>query len=383
MKTYSILWAVVVLLSGITVLLGQSRPQTTGGPEKSNKRPVATETPVKPENTQPNPADDPGVVADDEVLKIDTNLVLVPVKVMDRNGRFIAGLKKEDFTILENNVEQEITYFSGEEQPFTVALVLDMSISSAFKISEIQSAAIAFIAQLHKADKVMVVSFDEQVHILSEPTFDRQRIISAIKSTKIASGTSLYEAVDTVVNQRFKKLAGRKAIVLFTDGVDTTSIRADARGNLSDTYETDSLIYTIQYDTFSDTQRIKQNPTVINNPIPSPIPQPGKSPFPLPVPVGQPDDKGTSAADYQKANEYLQELSSQTGGRVYKANGVANLALAFSNIADELRQTYSLGFYPKDEKNDKKRQLKVKVARQGVATRARDSYIFNKKGKAK
>jgi VWFA-related protein len=172
--------------------------------------------------------------------------------------------------------------------------------------------------------------------------------------------------------------------VLFTDGVDTTSLKADAYKNLSDVYELDSLIYPIEYDTYSDVQKVKNNPTIINNPIPSPLPTP-KSPLPFPLPsIGTPSNRGTTPEEYQKADEYLNELANRTGGRLYKADTTYNLATAFSNIANELRQTYSLGFYPNEEQKGKKRQLKVRVNQKGYVVRARDSYVIKqaeKKGK--
>ena len=135
----------------------------------------------------------------------------VPVRVIDRKGRFVGGLKKDNFKVFEDGAERDIAYFSSEQEPFTVALVLDMSYSTKFQIADIQSAAISFIDQLGPRDKVMVVSFDEDVHMLSEPTNDRAQIYRAIRSTRIATGTSLYEAVDLVMNERLKRIKGRKA----------------------------------------------------------------------------------------------------------------------------------------------------------------------------
>lgn len=395
---------------GFLTVFAQNRPViNTDNIKKANKRPAQTEEKKLPVKTEPDPDEnttnipsitEPTATAPDdgEVLKIDTNLVTVPVKVSDRNNRFIAGLTKEDFKVFEDDAEQEITYFSNEEQPFTVALVLDMSYSSTFKINEIQAAANAFVAQLRPNDKVMVVSFAEEVNVLSEPTSDREQLRSAIRQTEVASGTSLYEAVDFVIKKRFAKIEGRKAIVLFTDGVDTTSRRVFARDNINDAYELDALIYPIQYNTYNDVQNIKNNPTAgipngvpngiptgggypRTNPVPLPFPptnQP-KSPLPFPLPLptvgaGQPDSKGTRAEDYRNADEYLQELAYRTGGKVYRTDTTGNLSTAFSNIADELRQTYSIGFYPNDATKEKRRKLKVRVNRSGAIVRSKDSY---------
>ena len=386
-KVAVVLLSIFFLFSANGIYAQARRVTANDGNGKANKReakPAATPTPQATPTEETAPTATEPVVEDDEVISVDTNLVTIPVRISDRSNRFIGGLKKEDFKVFENDVEQEIAYFSNEEQPFTVALVLDMSISTTFKINEIQNAAIAFIAQLRPNDKVLVVSFSEQVYVLSEATSDRRRLISAIKSSRIESGTSLYEAVDLVINERFKKIQGRKAIVMFTDGVDTTSRRANAMKNVSNALELDALIYPIQYDTFSDVQAIKNKP-IITNPVPTGLPpttpNPTGLPFPLPT-IGTPGSQGTTAEDYRKATEYLADLADRTGGRVYEASTPANLALAFANIAAELRQLYSLGYYPKEEgKAEQRRKIKVRTTRQGLVVKARDGYVVGKKEK--
>jgi Ca-activated chloride channel homolog len=386
MKKFAVFILSSFFLFSFFQAFAQSRRVPPVSDGKANRRlpqPTATPTP------QPIPVQNTSEInsepafEDGEVISISTSLVTIPVRVSDRKNRLVAGLTKEDFKIFENSVEQEIAYFSNEEQPFTVALVLDMSYSAKFKINEIQQAAIAFTAQLRPDDKVMVVSFDEEVHLLCEPTSDRQLINRAIYGTQISSGTSLYEAVDFVINSRFRKIEGRKAIVLFTDGVDTTSRRAHDLSNLRDALELDALIYPIHYDTFSDVQAMANKPIVINQPNPFPVPTttPNPVPFPIPAPkTGTPGTQGTTAEEYRKAEEYLNEMANRTGGRIYQASTAANLALAFSNIADELRQLYSLGYYPKDDgRAGQRRKIKVRVNRPGVAVKARDSYVVGKR----
>ncbi len=394
MKKCARLICFVIVCSSSNLIFAQSRraspPSATTENGKVNKRPAqtaasptpqaddASAAPVSDAANQQNPVDQ-AVETDGEVLKIETDLVSIPVKISDRKGRFITGLTKENFQIFENNVPQEIAYFSNEQQPFTVALVLDMSYSSTFKIQEIQAAAISFISQLREKDKVMVVSFDGEVHVLSEPTGDRQALQQAIKTTKISpTGTSLYGAMDLVINQRLKKVAGRKAIVLFTDGVDTTSRRASDLNNLSDALELDALVYPIRYDTFADVQSMKNKPVVV-----PPTRQPGsipssQNPFPFPFPLptiggaGTPGAAGTTAEEYKRAEEYLNEMANRTGGRIYEASDAGNLAAAFSNVASELREYYSIGYYPKDDaKTGKTQKIKVRVDRDGAVVRAR------------
>jgi VWFA-related protein len=113
---------------------------------------------------------------DVEVLRINTNLVTVPVSVADRQGRFIAGLKEPQFHLYENGVEQKIAFFDNAESPFTVALLLDTSDSTKARLGEIQQAALAFLDQLRENDRVLVVCFDNQIRVASEVTSDRQKV---------------------------------------------------------------------------------------------------------------------------------------------------------------------------------------------------------------
>lgn len=393
MKKIAICFCLAVICLSFTISFAQSR-KTSPNPDtikKTNQRPVESPTPPNINTTAQQNEDENAEIDDSEVIKVDTGIVSIPVKVVDRSGRFIAGLTKENFTVLEDNVEQEITYFSNEQQPFTVALVLDMSYSAKFKAEEIQTAALAFINQLRPSDRVMVVSFDAEIYVQCEPTNDREVLRAAIKSTKISYGTSLYDAMDLVINQKLKKITGRKAIVLFSDGVDTSSKKVFDMRNLSDALELDALIYPIQYDTYYEVQAMKNKPVIQQPKTPSPIPSQDKSPFPFPFPtkngggmggVGSMDSKGTTPEEYQKADEYLNELANRTGGRLYKASTIANLSDAFSRIASELREYYSIGYYPKDEANiGKKHKIKVRVDREGVVVKSRESYVLGKNEK--
>jgi hypothetical protein len=159
----------------------------------------------------------------EDEITVDTNLVTLPVSVYDRNGLYIPNLQKSDFKIFENGKEQQIEVFETTDKPFTVILLIDTSPSTVYNIEEIQDAAIAFTNQLKPQDSVMVVEFDGNVSVLTEITKDRQKIHKAIKKADFGNGTALYDAVDFSLRKRLNQIEGRKAIVLFTDGVDTFS----------------------------------------------------------------------------------------------------------------------------------------------------------------
>lgn len=315
-------------------------------------------------------------VDDGEVIKVETNLVTMPVSVLDRDGRFISGLQQNDFKIFENGVEQKLDYFQSVEQPFTVIMLIDVSPSTKFKIDEIQNAAITFIDKLRSGDRVMVVAFDQDVQVMCPPTNNRYELRNAIRSVQFGDGTSLYEAVDYVIGQQMRQIQGRKAVVLFTDGVDTTSRSASYESTLRDTEEVDALFYTIRYDTSSDSYgggSYPQPPTraggrVTIGDILGAILMGGN------VNVGR---GGTaSQADYQKGKRYLETLASSSGGREFEAQSIYNLDAAFSGIAEELRRQYSLGYYPETVGSaGERKQIKIRVMRPNVVVRAKNSYI--------
>lgn len=315
-----------------------------------------------------------------DVVRINTNFVTVPVSVLDRQGRFIPGLNKEDFQVFENGVEQPIAFFEPTEKPFTVALVLDTSASTRFHLWQIKEAAINFAKQLRPQDRVLVVTFSDEVLLLTEATND-QNVINAVIEVNANPGSStrLYDAVNLVIAERLDKIQGRKAIVLFTDGVDTSSHMATYQSTLREAEELDALIYPIQYDT-TDYMRAMQgggNVTIVTSRSNWPFGGSSSSQTTQTVPGTSAPISGATQADYDRADQYLQGMAEKTGGRLYRANDPAELAKAFASIAEELRRQYSLGYYPQTETGDgtERRAIKVSVKRPNVAVRARNSYL--------
>lgn len=343
-----------------------AQPATSPGAEPANK--AAQEGPEE--------------VDENDVLRVDTSLVTVPVSVLDRQGRFISNLQKEDFRVFENGVEQSIAYFEPAEKPFTVALVLDTSASTHFHLQDIREAAIAFAKQLRPQDRVLIVSFNDEVLLLTEATNDMNLIETVIEeNANTGNSTRLYDAVDLTIRERLNKIKGRKAIVLFTDGVDTSSQQATYDTTLREVDELDALIYPVQYDT-SDYLNAMQglgNGTVTVTTTRRGIFGTSTTTQTYGQPaIGSSSIPGTTKADYDRADRYLHLLADKTGGRLYQANDTRQLAQAFTQIAEELRRQYSLGYYPKTDAAagaDSRRQIRVKVKQGNLAVKARDSYM--------
>lgn len=315
-------------------------------------------------------------VDENEVVRVETTLVTVPVTVLDRGGRFVPGLRKEEFRLFENGAEQKVAFFAPAEQPFTVALLLDTSDSARFRLDDIKEAAKAFARQLRPGDRVMVVTFNSEVMLLTEATSDRAVITGVIENyAERGSATRLYDALHIVVNDFLSKMRGRKAIVLFTDGVDTSSRKADYDGTLDEVSELDALIYPIKYDTLSDVLSMYGVGSPFGNTLPLPDGTTAKVTMNAPVAAIPPSEEFVRGV-YAKADRYLHQLAEKTGGRLYRADDRRQLDEAFNNIAEELRRQYSLGYYPSQPSlaPGERRAIKVRVARPDLAVKSRDSY---------
>lgn len=310
-----------------------------------------------------------GETIEGDTLTVDTALVTVPVKVMDRGGKYVPNLTRRDFRVFENGVEQRIAYFATVDQPFTVVLLIDTSGSTHFKIEDMQDAAISFVNQLKDHDRVMVMSFDDSIRTLCEPTSDRDTLIQAIRRTRTGGSTRLYDAVHQVVRQKLKSISGRKAVVLFTDGVDTASGHTH-ESTIREVQESDAAVYCVAYDTSRD----------VMGGGPGGVRLPGGIIF---GPGGGggggfPGGRGSSPADYKRASEYLHEITFESGGQYYRGDSIMGLSAAFSDLAEELRRQYSIGYYPPAGQAGQRRDIKVRVNQPGLVVKARENYIYSK-----
>ena len=416
MRKFTRPFLTLVLLASFAApaTFAQTRPRRVGQtPAAAPATPAPAPTPVRraPQMERPAPttartpapqssAEVAEEVGEDEVVRVNASLVTVPVSVLDRDGRFISGLRQEDFRVLEDGVEQRIAYFAPVEQPFTVALVIDTSGSTRFRLEDIQDAAIAFLDQLRPADRVIVVAFDDQVRVLSEATSDRGRLRGAIRQTRTGNGTRLYDAVELVIHDQLSRVQGRKALVLFTDGVDTTSKRASFESTLEEAVELDAMIYPIQYDTLDANVGGGGGGGGGNWPGPNRYPRrrrnPGWGDILGGIILGGGNVRigggggngggggaGTSRGEYERGTDYLRRLAEATGGRHHEARDLRYIDQAFTNIAEELRRQYSLGYYPsRQSQAEERRQIRVRIRRPNLVVRARDSYVYRPDGGA-
>lgn len=251
----------MIVLTGASLTLPAAISQSRRTrPETIEKQePKAQPTPPKP-NLEPTPQPTPELAPvedqqDVETLKTDTNLVTVPVIAMTREGNYVPDLLQEEFNITENGEKQQPAFFAAVSAPFHVVLLLDTSGSTKEKLGQIRQAAIAFVEQLQSGDRVEVISFDDQVRELCDFTNDRGALRNAINKTTSGAGTKLYDAFDLALAS-IKTIKGRKAIVLFTDGVDSYSDASTFDSTVKELEEEGVIVYPIRYDTRAVTERI-------------------------------------------------------------------------------------------------------------------------------
>ena len=369
----------------------------------------------------------------DQPVRLGATLVTVPVIASDRDGRYITDMRREEFTLSEDGAKQEIAVFATVSEPFHVILMLDVSASAQEKLGQIKSAATTFVSQLKSVDRVKVISFDDEIHNLSGFTNDRTEIADAISKARAGKGTKLYDAMEFAMRE-MKSVEGRKAIVLFTDGVDRISDGARYSDNVNAVEESGVLIYPIRYDTRAETEAmlrrqdglggVIKRPPVGTTPPTTPggerpdippiggpttrdprIPPTGP-PFPGGnIPGNRPPDtrdsrnpqdsrfpKGDTSGQrrypgrddstsrelnqlYALGDKYLSEMAAQSGGKVVRADTLYNLPGAFAQIAAELRTQYAIGYYPTNPAKDGGyRKIQVRTNRKDVVLRARPGY---------
>jgi Ca-activated chloride channel family protein len=283
------------------------------------------------ERPSPTPGQTGEEVGEGEVIRISSNLVSVPVSVMNRQGQYIVDLQRNDFHLYEDGKEQPIVLFSNVDQPFSVALLIDTSGSTAPFIDQIKEAAKAFVDQLRPGDTVRPVYFHGEIKPLAAAGINDPKVFSAaidqIQPASINMGTRLYDAVDFGLHA-LKPVSARKAIILITDGENTWG-KATMKGTLREAEESDIIVYALQY------------------------------------------------GDLQP-QKYLEQLADKTGGRYFRGGDINTIRKAFVDISEELRRQYVLGYRPNEPVQSGVRKIRVKVNRDNVAVRARQSYTYTR-----
>ena len=281
-----------------------------------------------------------------DTLKVAVDLVNVQFSVTDRHGRFVSGLTAKDFKVEEDGRRQEIRNFAREnELPLTLALLIDTSPSVSPVLDEEKTTASSFLESiLREKDLALVMGFDREVTLLQDYTDNLRLLKRSIDDLEVGGGTSVYDAVYLASQEKLKDEAGRKAIILISDGEDTTS-KIKLTEALIAAHKSNAVIYAIS-----------------NNP---------GSRFFAPGRLGGGIILGGSGGDLGT----LKKFSEETGGTTFVISNERGFKKIFDQIAEELRSQYSLGYFSLNTARDGKfRQIKITTRESGYTVKARRGY---------
>jgi VWFA-related protein len=308
-------------------------------------------------------------------------LITVTATVTDQTGRFVPGLRKEDFVVYEDDQPVEVTHFSAERVPVSLGIVLDTSTSMAGeKIREALAALDRFAYDLlDQQDELFIYRFSNYPALVQGWTTDRQLIARALGRMTADGGTAMYDAVVEALPLAARGRHPKKALVVISDGNDTSS-RAEIREVKQRIRESEVLVYAIGLDSQeserNDRRAVPRPPPRVPFPIPLPFPPRGPGRFSLGAASPQ-FGSIRSRGDDRVNVSALRDMTDDSGGRTEIVREARDLNPATAAIADELSKQYSLG-YPSPGKQDRQwHSIRVEVRRGAYRVRARRGYVAN------
>jgi VWFA-related protein len=323
-------------------------PTPTQRPDLAGKKPnAAAGTPAKPDTG-------PEEISEGDVIRVDTELVGVNVSVVDRGtNRGVNGLTKNDFQLFENNAPQQIAHFESASAPFNLALLIDLSGSTASVVELIKSAALHFVDAARPFDRIGVITFAGGQVVVSPLTSDHEALHQRIRAIQKPEGsTKLYDSVAFAIDEVFResKDSRRNAIVVISDGLDSVLPNVTGEGStlsydemIRRAKEFDGIIYTI----WTDTQSYE----------------------PLsPLDIQQ--------ETFDLAHDQMKDLADAGGGGFYECEKLADLAGAYDRVVADLGTLYTLAYRPTNKVRDGSwRTIRVTVNRANTVARGKRGYF--------
>ena len=304
---------------------------------------------------------------DDDVIKVDSSVVRLNIGVVDDKGRPITKLGRENFAVFEDGVKQKITQFEPTVAPFSVVMLLDMSGSTLGFRETIKQSANRFLDALAPDDRVAVIEFYDKVNLRNDFTTDRRVIANSISVANGRGKTQLYKAIDFALAKLAKEGKRRKAIIVLTDGVDST-VRDDDRNFLEKIKQSD-ISNAIKPEASDDLNRVLNKSDAQGITI-----------YPLALPTGDPaklaDPTPIQTAMFSAARSRLQILARRTGGTLNTINRLEEMGKLYAAVAADLRTLYTIEYQSSNEKRDGKwREIKIEVNNPELVSRTRQGYF--------
>src|SRR5277367_2619855 len=284
------------------------------------------------------PGQDPNAGKQGSVVKVDVNLVVLHTTVLDDRGRFADGLKEEYFRVFEDKGEQKLSVFKREDVPVSMGLVIDNSGSMRDKRPRVNEAAITLVEASNKQDEAFVVNFNDDFYLDLDKDFTNSvpELKEALERIDSRGSTALYDAIIGSLDHLKKASKDKRILLIVTDGEDNTS-RNSLEKTLREIQKTDTVIYTIGL-------------------------------------LGDETKKGKT-----KAKRALQQIAQASGGLAFFPENVEDVHAICEQVAHDIRNQYTLGYYPTNERNDGSyRTVQVEVipprGRGKLVARTRNGY---------
>jgi VWFA-related protein len=271
-------------------------------------------------------AQDTGHEDKNYAVSVDVQLVQLSVSVLDKDGQPVNGLRKEDFAVFEDGVQQEMSWFSHEDVPISVGLVIDNSASMHNKRERVNRAALSFASESNPNDETFIVNFDDAAYLEQDYTSNIDDLIAALSDIDTRGQTALYDAVYLSAAHLGQGKKDRKALLVITDGEDNAS-KYSREKVLSGLRQSKVTVYAIGLLEENDARG----------------PVFGKSPS-------------------KKTKEALEQFAQATGGRAYFPRSIDEIGPLCRRVARDLRNQYILGYTPSNQKLDGSwRRIAVRV----------------------
>jgi Ca-activated chloride channel family protein len=267
------------------------------------------------------------------VFRSTVRTVPIYATVVDASGRLVPDLQQADFTVLDNGKPAEVALFSADSQPFTAVVMLDTSASMTANLKLLNRAAEQFLLRLLPVDRAQVGAFNDKIQLSGTFTNDRDELIAALNDLYFGNPTRLNDAIATSLDA-LNGIDGRRVIVVFTDGEDTSS-RIGFKSVQERARDEEVMVYSIGLESeyFNGMRIVRSRPS-----------------------------------------RDLRKIADETGGGYFELQKTADLAPTFTRVAQELRSQYLIGFAPVALDN-RVHKLEVKVNKPGMTVRARKSYL--------
>ena len=294
---------------------------------------------------QPQPTPSPQQVGEGDVVRIDTELVTLTATVTDARGRYRADLRQSDFTVYEDGVKQELAYFStGDRVPMSLGILFDTSGSMLDKIEGVRDAVEHFVKSVAPGDEIFLIRFSDQAEVVQDFTDDRRRILRAVADPEPEGKTALYDAIVLALQRVAQGKHPKRALLLVTDGKDTTS--------------------GVRLETVRDLAR-RSEVTI----------------YAMGIGHGEQGSFGHDQTGDEIDMKVLNAFADATAGRAFylegaHAGGRDLIDEAAAEVANELKQQYTLGYRPTNKRHDGTfRQIKVGLSDKSFRVRTKHGYF--------